>query len=162
MELGKYGRMKIKEDEVLVKQGVLKFPSSPEERPSLIGGKCKLCGDVSFPRRHFCPKCNSQTQEFLFGAFGKVVTYTIVYQGGMGIKTPYIVAMVNFPEINDPELSVITQIADCPIEDIKIGMPVELIIDRVRLTFIGTMMKRFGMPGEAVVGYKYRPVKEAK
>lgn len=162
MEVGKYGRMKLKEDEVLVKQGVLKFPSSPEERPSLIGGKCKSCGDVSFPRRHFCPKCGSQTQKFLLGSFAEVVTYSIVHQGGMGIKTPYIVAMVNFPEINDPELALVCRIVDCSMEDIKIGMPVELIIDRVRSTFLGAIVERFGMPGQSVIGYCYRPVKEVK
>ena len=160
-EYGSYGKLRLKENEILVRPGILKFPSSPDERPLLIGGKCKSCGDVSFPRKHFCPRCGSETEDFLFGSFAEVVTYTIVYQRGMGIKTPYIVGMVNFPDVNDPELAVIAQIADCPIEDIKIGMKVELIIDRVRSTMIGGMMERFGMPGQSVIGYKYRPVKEA-
>lgn len=159
---GKYGRLKLKENEVLIREGMLKLPSSPEERPFLIGGKCKSCGDVSFPRRHFCPKCSSETKEFPFGSFAEVFTYTIVYQAGMGIKTPYIVAMVNFPDINDPGLAVVCRIADCPIEDIKIGMKVELIIDRVRSTFIGGLAEMFGMPGESIVGYCYRPVKGVK
>jgi len=160
-EYGKYGKLKLKEGELLVRKGVLKFPASPEDRPLLIGGKCKLCGDISFPPRHFCPMCGAETEEFPFGSFAEVVTYTVVRQDTMGIKAPYIMAMVNFPDLNDPELAVITQIADCPIEDIRIGMKVELIIGKVRSTMMGAMMERFGMPSDSIIGYKYRPIKEA-
>jgi uncharacterized OB-fold protein len=70
--------------------------------------------------------------------------------------------MVNFPEINDPELAIIGRIVDCPIEDIKIGMPVELIIDEVRPTFLSAIVETFGMPGQNIIGYCYRPIKEVK
>ena len=76
----------------------------------------------------------------------------------MGIKTPYAVGMVIFPELNDPELTVVSQIVDCEPKDVYIGMPVELIIDRTRSTFFGGIMKMMSMPGEHVVGFKYRPV----
>ena len=55
-EYGKYGRLKLKENELLIREGMLKFPSSPEERPLLIGGKCSSCGDVSFPPQAFLPE----------------------------------------------------------------------------------------------------------
>ena len=158
-ERGKYGLLKLGKGDVLNKKGVIKFSPSPEERPSLIGAKCKSCGDVSFPPRHFCPKCGTELSgEYHFGTFGEIITHTTVYQGGMGIKTPYAVGMVIFPELNDPELTVVSQIVDCDPKDVYIGMPVELIIDRTRSTFFGGIMKMMSMPGEHVVGFKYRPV----
>ena len=157
-EVGKYGLLKLGENDVIIKKGVLKFPSTSDERPSLGGTKCKSCGDISFPPRHFCPMCGDEPEVFYFGTFGEVLTYTIVRQAGFGIKIPYIAGTVYFPDLNDDEVAVVCQIVDCPIEDIKIGMKVELIIDRVRSTFVGGMMQMFGMDGEHVVGFKYRPV----
>ena len=159
-EVGKYGLLKLGENDVIIKKGVLKFPSTPDERPMLGGTKCKSCGDISFSPRHFCPMCGDISEEFHFGTFGEVLTYTIVHQGGFGIKVPYIVGTVYFPELNDDEVAVVCQIAECPVDEIKIGMKVELIIDRVRTTFVGGMMKMIGMDAEYVVGFKYRPIKE--
>ncbi len=157
---GKYGKLELGDNEVPIRKGVFKFSPSPEERPSLVGSKCKSCGDVSYPPRHFCPKCGSLGDEYAFGTFGEIITYTVVYQGGFGIKTPYVVGMVIFPELNDPELTVVSQIIECEPDEVEIGMKVELIIDRTRSTFIGGFMKMMGMPGEYVVGFKFRPVRE--
>ncbi len=159
-EYGKYGLLKLGDNDVLIKQGVIKFPSKLDERPSLIGSKCKSCGDVSFPPRYFCPMCGSEVSEHFFGTFGEIITHTTVYQGGFGIKTPYAVGMIIFPELNDPELTVVAQIVDCEPEEVTIGEKVELIIDRTRLTLFGGIMKMMGMPGESVVGFKYRLIRE--
>ncbi len=158
---GKYGLMELGKGDVIIKRGVLKFPSAPDERPALIGAKCQSCGDVSFPPRVFCPKCGSgDMKEYHFGTFGEIITNTTVYQGGMGIKTPYSVGMVIFPELKDPELTVVSQIVECDPKEVYIGMPVELVIERTRATLFGGIMKMMGMPGEHVVGFKYRPVRE--
>jgi uncharacterized OB-fold protein len=159
-EYGKYGLLRIGENDLLIKKGVIKFPESADDRPCLIGSKCKSCGDVSYPARYFCPKCGSEGEAFHFGAFGEIITHTTVYQGGFGIKTPYAVGMIHFPELNDPELTIVAQIVDCEPDEVYIGMPEEMIIDRTRLTLVGGFMKMMGMPPEYVVGFKYRPIKK--
>ena len=68
--------------------------------------------------------------------------------------------MVIFPELNDPELAIVSQIVDCEPNEVHIGMPVEMIIDRTRLTLFVGVMKMMGMPPEYVVGFKYRPVRK--
>ena len=73
-EYGKYGLLKIGENDLLIKKGVIKFPESADDRPCLIGSKCKSCGDVSYPSRYFCPKCGSEGEEFHFGAFGEIIS----------------------------------------------------------------------------------------
>ncbi len=159
---GKYGLLELGENNVIIKKGALNFPKNDIERPSLNGSKCKSCGDVSFPSRYYCPKCGDEGVEYSFGAFGEVITHTTVYQGGFGIKTPYAVGMVIFPELNDPELTIVAQIVECGPDEVYIGMPVELVIDKTRSTLFGGIMKMMGMPGEYVVGFKYRPAKEDK
>ena len=156
MEQGKYGKMKLEPEkgEIPLREGILKFPSSPEDEPHLIASKCKSCGDIAFPPKVFCGKCEGEeTEEFLLSNRAKVYTYTIVHQMGIpGIEVPYALVIVKFPE--DEELLIAGQITGCKPEEVKIGMEVETVIDKVRSGILGLLTGE----NRDVIGYKFRPV----
>ena len=147
-------RLKLEEGEIPLREGILKFPSSPEEEPHIIASRCRSCGDIAFPPKVFCGKCEcEELEEILLSNVGKVYTYTVVRQMGIpGIDVPYILVVVKFPE--DDELLIAGQMTGCNLEEVRIGMDVETIIDKVR-SGLPNMMT-----GESrdVIGYKFRPV----
>ena len=74
----------------------------PSDKPQLIGAKCKICGEVVFPKIPQCPKCYTETmEEMLLSRRGKVYSSTIshlapwtMYKG----KVPYAFGHVELPE----------------------------------------------------------------
>ena len=58
------------------------FTWPPSKEPSLIGSRCKSCGDYFFPKRKTCcnPKCmSSDLEEVPLSRRGKLWGYTINY-----------------------------------------------------------------------------------
>ena len=56
---------------------------------------------------------------------GTVYTYTINRQAWVpGLEVPFVIAMVELDE--QPGLRLMTNIVDCPTEEVEIGMPVEV------------------------------------
>ena len=43
------------------RDGLWSKPSSPGEKPQLIGSKCPKCGEIYFPVNPTCVNCQSQT-----------------------------------------------------------------------------------------------------
>jgi uncharacterized OB-fold protein len=88
--------------------------------------RCNECDTVLwFPRRH-CPSCWAENVS-TFDANGKGVIYsfTIIRKGAMAYKDsgPFVVAYVELAE--GPR--VMTNIVDCDVETVKVGMPVEVV-----------------------------------
>jgi uncharacterized OB-fold protein len=88
--------------------------------------RCNECDTVLwFPRRH-CPSCWTKTVS-TFDASGKGVIYsfTVIRKGAMAYKDagPFVVAYVELAE--GPR--VMTNIVDCDVETVKVGMPVEVV-----------------------------------
>ncbi len=79
---------------------------------------------------------------------GEVVTYTVIHSAPEGFEkqTPYIMAIVRLKE--GPSLT--TQIADCDIDEMKIGMPVEMVFRKIRES---------GKGGPIYYGFKFRPLR---
>lgn len=155
---GPYGKLSIDEEtgEIPLREGILKFPSKPGEPAQIIGSKCKKCGDISFPPKWMCGKCDSdEMEEHPLSPRGKVYTYTIVHQMGTpGIEVPYALVLVKVPD--DKELLIAGQLQDAKMEDVKIGMEVEVIFGKVRSGMLGLLMGQ----QRDVIGYKFRPVKK--
>jgi len=142
-----------------LKGGVCRLPSSPDDKGSLLGGKCGQCGSHFFPDYNnpspkwvFCPVCHSKDVQdgVPLSTKGKVWTYTISHTAypGTPMTPPFIVAEVELPE----EVLVMTAITDCPQDQVKIGMEVEL-------DFITTGKDSEGAELKA---YVFKPVQEAK
>lgn len=154
-EIGKYGKMGVDDRyEIPLRKGLIKFPENKNDPPRLIASECVSCGDISFPSKILCGKCNSIIlREYLLSSTAEIHTYTVIYQGGLpGVQTPNILVVVKFPD--DEELLVAGQMVDADPEDIKIGLKVETIVDVVRAGLLGLLS---GKP-KNVVGYKFRLV----
>ncbi len=141
--------IQLEEDQMLLREGIIKFPSSPDEKPQLIAAKCEKCGDIAFPKKIRCGKCDGKVMnDFLLSNRGKLYAYTVVRQTVPGYEVPNILGVVKVPE--DDELLIMTQIRECEIEDIVNGMEVETIIAELYTDFLRN---------KKVIGYAFKPVK---
>jgi uncharacterized OB-fold protein len=135
--------------QVIIEEGLFHQPTSQEERPYLIGSKCTLCSNVTFPKMQVCPRCakkDTMTEVHLSGR-GKLDTFSIVNAALPGFKAPSIQAYINLEE--GPRIW--TLITGCePKEDaLKIGMEVELVVAKVREDADGTEF----------ISYQFKPRK---
>ena len=118
-----------------------------DQRYRLKGSVCKSCGFYSFPPRQICPKCKSHDYDhYFFRGRGTVYTYTTIYQGPehFARMIPYIIAIVELEE--GPKVT--AQITDSDLNNVYIGMPVELVIRK---------FYESGDKGPILYGYKFRP-----
>ena len=101
------------------------------QRHDLYIQKCRDCGDLRFHPRALCTSCMSARTEWVrCKGTGKIYTFTVTNQnqaGGFRDSLPYIMAWVEV----DEGLKMLTNIVDCPPEQVKIGMPVEAVFDDV-------------------------------
>lgn len=96
----------------------------------LLLRKCRACGQHYFYPRDFCPSCFSFDVEWVKATGrGTVYSVTICLLPAAGFKdvVPYNLALVDLEE--GPRM--MTNIVDCPNDDIKIGMAVEVTFDDV-------------------------------
>ncbi|RME42526.1 MAG: Zn-ribbon domain-containing OB-fold protein [Chloroflexi bacterium] len=117
------------------------------QRYHLEGVVCENCDARLFPPRQICPECRSRDlRRQWFQGKGHVFTYSVVHQAPLGFTKfePYIVALVELE--NGPIVT--AQLTDVRPEDVHIGMPVEMVIRKLR---------EYGEEGLIVYGYKFRP-----
>jgi len=99
------------------------------ERGELLINRCHGCGHFFRPPGPACWRCRSTdvAPEPVSGR-GKVATYTINRQPWIpGFEPPYIVAMVELDD--EPDVRLITNVVGLSVEDIRIGMPVEVFFE---------------------------------
>ncbi|WP_131738205.1 Zn-ribbon domain-containing OB-fold protein [Actinomadura roseirufa] len=91
----------------------------------LLITRCSQCGEASWYPRPICPFCHS-TDTVLEQASGRgtVYTFSVVRKvpGPWAKAAPYVLAYVELEE--GPRM--MTNIVDCPVEDVSIGAPVEV------------------------------------
>ena len=101
------------------------------QRHELYVQKCRDCGDLRFHPRALCTSCMSSRTEWVrCKGSGKIYTFTVTNQnqaGGFRDSLPYVMAWVEV----DEGLKMLTNIIDCPPEQVKIGMPVEVVYEDV-------------------------------
>lgn len=95
--------------------------------PYLLGYKCEECGKVWFPKIDICPECWTNLNQIALSRIGKLYSYSIIHVGQRGIKSPYAVGYVDFPE----NVRIYAQLA-IPHEKIKLGMDVGVVDGVVR------------------------------
>lgn len=104
------------------------------EAARLIGVRCKTCGTYSFPkfRDIHKPGCAKRDlEEVLLSKTGEVQTYTIQYYQpapvfvGPDPFVPYAIGSVALPE----GISVLGIMTDCVLEELKVGMRVEVLAE---------------------------------
>jgi len=88
--------------------------------------RCTSCGYWIHPPTPRCPQCLSDSVEpQAVSGRGTVYSYTINRQAWVpGLEVPFVIAMVELDE--QPGLRLMTNIVDCPTDEVEIGMPVEV------------------------------------
>ena len=108
--------------------------------------QCKSCGTLRHYPRPACHNCASFDTEWVkVGGRGKVYSYTIAYHPFhpyFADKIPYPVVVVELD--GAPGVRMASNMVDCPVEDIKVGMAVDVVWEDV---------------SEEHTLYKFRPVK---
>ena len=138
-------------EKVPFKEGMLTTPLSPLEEVRLKGIRCRACGALALGERKHCINCtSSDVEEHVFSEYGKVYTYTIVRHAPpppypQETFKPFPAAWV---ELEDG-LYVLSELTDCGLDEVEIGMPVELAVGK------GWEDDN----GNDVIMYKFRPTK---
>ncbi len=94
-------------------------------RYRLEAAKCSNCSAIQFPPRLVCPECGQRKFEpFKLNRSGKLLTYTVIHvaPSQFADQAPYPVGIVEL----DSGVRLLTQVADCPLEELKTGMPVKI------------------------------------
>ena len=101
------------------------------KRHELYIQKCRDCGAVRYHPRALCPQClSSSTQWLRCSGKGKVYTFTVTHQNqaaGFRDSLPYVMAYVELAE----GVKMLTNLVDYKLEEVKIGMPVEVVYEDV-------------------------------
>ncbi len=105
------------------------FAAAREGR--LVVQRCAGCGALRFPPREVCSGClaHEATWQPVSGR-GEVFSYNVmhqVYHPGFTAEVPYAVVIVKLAE--GPKIT--SNLAGCPVDQIAIGMPVEVVFEQV-------------------------------
>jgi hypothetical protein len=123
-----------------------------KQRYALVGEVCPHCDAKLFPPRDICTECGQDAKtEYAFSGRGEVYSYTTIYDAPAGYEAsvPYTVALVKLAE--GPVIT--AQLTDLGDDEVKIGMPVEMVTRRLR--------QDGDERGLLVYGYKFRPVMQS-
>lgn len=135
---------------VVMRGAHLRLPDDPKEPPSLEGSRCPQCGATFYPPRYVCLACYREGLETVaLSRRGTVYTFTV---GRMAppralVQAPYVIAQVRLPE----NVIVATVLTDVEPEKVRIGMPVELVVEKVTVD----------AEGNDVMAFKFRPADAA-
>jgi len=137
--------MEEKKNEVQVMEGIFTIYSA-DGQPRLIGSRCNNCKKKCFPKRRICPNCFSDEvmDEVLLNPQGKIYAFTIVrIPPPLGFEVPYAYGYVDLIE---EDLRVPTMFIGGKLEQLRIGMDVILVIDKLRTD----------KEGNEIIGYKFK------
>ena len=93
--------------------------------------RCENCAEFIHPPAPVCPRCLSRDRrvEAVSGR-ARIVTYTVNHQAWLpGFAPPYVIAIVELEEQQGLRLT--TNVVNCPIEAVEIGMPVQVVFEKV-------------------------------
>jgi len=127
-----------------LKGSSFKIPSSPEEKPCLLGKQCTRCGAIFYPKRMVCLACgNRELEDKELSPKGKIFSFLISNraQSYCLIQPPYGLVQVLLPEG-----IIVEGVVTDHIEALEIDKEVELVIEKVSED----------EEGNDVVGHKFR------
>jgi hypothetical protein len=101
------------------------------KRHELVVPRCNTCAELFFYPRERCPGCLSSDLNWeTVSGNGRVYSYTVVHQPvhrGFRDDAPYIYAMIQLDE--GPRM--VSNLVGCPLDEVKIDMPVTTDFDDV-------------------------------
>jgi len=135
-----------------IDETLLTAPLDPVEQVRLRGTKCRSCGEVFFGKRVGCENCGSEDmEETVLSNRGKLYTYTIIVHlppgDYKGPRDPFIPFGEGLVELTDG-CRIVAPLTVNKDEDIKIGMDLELVVDKLCQD----------ADGNEVMAFKFKPV----
>lgn len=110
-----------------------------EGTPYLIGGRCRGCQALSFPRAVVCVSCLSEDIEAVqLAGQGTLYSYSIVHQAPKGWTVPYALGYVDLAD----NVRVLAHI-DVALDRISIDMPVRLAVGVVGADAVGVPLSSY-------------------
>ena len=106
------------------------------EGPRLLGSRCVACGTPYFPTSPVCrnPGCDGGSMEdAAFGPSGTLWSYTIQYYPPpppAKYDEPYVPYALGIIDMADG-LRVLARISTASVDDVRVGTPVELVIEKL-------------------------------
>ncbi|GAB3072139.1 Zn-ribbon domain-containing OB-fold protein [Nocardioides zeae] len=114
--------------------------------PRLVGGRCRACGAVAFPRPASCARCTgSDVDEHLLADRGSLWTFTVqnflpkAPYDGWAEFTPYGVGYVEL----DGEVLVESRLLASSAAGLRIGAAVHLVVEEYGADASGTPLTTF-------------------
>jgi hypothetical protein len=101
------------------------------QRYRFEAGKCKDCGEVSFPPRRVCPACGSRKfRTVVLPDHGTVLTFTVIRVAPEEYtdSAPYAVGIVKLAD----GTKVMMQIVDADLDKLAIGLSVKIEFRKLR------------------------------
>ena len=137
--------------QIPIKEGMIKLSTQPGEHPSLLGSRCRSCGDTFFVRRARCENCQSEDLEHIeLSRKGKLYSYSIMYYPAPPPYKPpepfipYGLGWIELPE----GLMVVSHLTENDPDKLRVGMEMELVLEKLEED----------ESGNEVMYYKFRPV----
>lgn len=91
--------------------------------------RCEACKRYIHPPLPRCPTCGGAVAPAEVSGDATVASFTVNYQPWLPIlAAPYVFAAVEL--IEQAELYVFTNIVGCPVEEVRIGMPVTVTFEK--------------------------------
>ena len=101
------------------------------KRGELLIPRCSFCDEFFWYPREACPRCLQANWEWApVSGRARLHTYTIVHQPahpGFADDVPYAFAVIQL----DEGVRMMSNVVDCPVEDLAINMPLEVVFDSV-------------------------------
>jgi uncharacterized protein len=90
--------------------------------------RCSSCAHFIHPPTSYCPRCGGrESLPQLVSGRGTVYSFTVNYQPWDGTSDPYVIAVI---ELDDqPGMRLMTNLVDVAVEDIRIGMRVQVVFE---------------------------------
>ncbi len=100
-------------------------------RHRLVHQRCQGCGEAVFYLRTVCPFCSCEDLDVVAAeGRGEVYSFTTQHRAGhpsFAADVPYTIVLVDLPE----GVRVLADLVDCPPEEVRVGMQVEVLFDDV-------------------------------
>jgi uncharacterized OB-fold protein len=112
------------------------------KRQELVFQRCQGCGDWRHPPRPMCPKCRSLEKEWVpCKGRGRIHSW-VTYQEAPhpGFQAPYSVVLVELEE----GMRLVSNMVDVRPEEIRIGMPVEVVFDPITEDIVLPKFRKVG------------------
>jgi hypothetical protein len=96
---------------------------------------CAACSRWIFPPRLLCPDCFGRADYAALSGRGRVFTYTVNHHPfNPEVPVPYVIAIVELVE--QEGLRFTTDIVNCAIDSVTIGMPVHVVFEQQGDVFV--------------------------